>query len=142
MAQRKQAKLDVNCRGPNVEVARGLEAGQMVRGSGTVLCNTSVQQDRAYFEVTLVEAGGFSIGCGQQKALRGKEDFQGGALDNQLGAATDASWGHAFKAGELEPGTVVGVTYDQLVGPTPELKYFINTIWGQRNINPVSLVQN
>ena len=125
MSRQVSAKLDLGCRGPNVQVDRSGSsgAGEVMKGAGTILCNTSIQQDRAYFEVTVVTAGAFRVGCGQRAKLKG-QDFAGGALDKQLGESSDGTWGHELM--DLQAGDTVGCTYDQLIGPTPELNFFVN----------------
>ena len=118
------AKLDMTCRGPTVLVGgRGAGGGEQVRGSGTVLCNTSIQQDRAYFEVTVETPGEFRVGCGQRPKLAA-EDYEGGALDKHLGEGSDATWG--LPVADLNAGDCIAVTYDQLSSATPELNFYIN----------------
>eukprot|EP00658_Telonema_sp_P-2_P003380 TRINITY_DN11247_c0_g2_i1.p1 TRINITY_DN11247_c0_g2~~TRINITY_DN11247_c0_g2_i1.p1 ORF type:complete len:185 (+),score=33.53 TRINITY_DN11247_c0_g2_i1:195-749(+) len=98
-------------------------------GSGVVLCSISLDQDRAYWEVSVEQdQGGCWFGVAGRIAkveATPKPGTERGTQDQEQlwGVHSQDLEGAAFE--HLKIGDVVGVLYDQACGP-PTLEFFLN----------------
>lgn len=100
--------------------SEGLQvSGMRVKGgSGRCLASVAVVQDRAYWEVHVVEVSG-ELGSRLQVGVSPQIPPGGDALQQEMCAAT-RSYAVQFGAGgemPLKAGDVIGVAYDQAVFP-------------------------
>mmetsp|Transcript_36093 Transcript_36093/g.45940 ORF Transcript_36093/g.45940 Transcript_36093/m.45940 type:complete len:192 (+) Transcript_36093:140-715(+) len=92
-------------------------AGNIVSGNGTAIAATKVEQDAAYWEVKVVEAGPFSVGL--------VKNFDPLSLNCQLFDIKDAvGIQSSSKKLQFEPEDIIGVALDQ--NDIPMLKFYKN----------------
>ncbi|CAK0874558.1 unnamed protein product [Prorocentrum cordatum] len=104
--------VHIGKRGTHVEVA-GQGRGILVRGEGSALADTVIEQDAAYWEVRVLDLGAeCHIGVAYE--------LSGHLLDSQLGDRS-CSW---TLSQELHRGDVIGVAFGQ--GDIPNLRFFRN----------------
>lgn len=110
-------KLDATRCGPDVQ----LGVNNRLTGRGAALCNTTVLQDRMYFETRIVSPEGkFCVGlsgaeCSLNEALGGAglpSKAPGGQRSMAFVIESDKS------AEQFKPGDIVSVTFDQSDYPT------------------------
>lgn len=112
--------------------------GHRICGSGAALANTPIQQNKAYFEVTIQQSGTFGIGLASSQVDLNRIPL--GSDDHSWVLRNDGSIFHKnsqiYKLPDqtkIVEGDVVGVTYDHI-----EMRYFINN---QMIDHPVSGVR-
>jgi len=86
---------------------------QTIRGSGKILGNTQLLQDKAYYEVVVVAPGKFHVGVSHYNT-----EF----LDTNVGD-DQYSWGTVFTS-DLPKGTVIGCAFDQ--SDFPLIRYYLD----------------
>eukprot|EP00656_Telonema_subtile_P020099 TRINITY_DN21265_c0_g1_i1.p2 TRINITY_DN21265_c0_g1~~TRINITY_DN21265_c0_g1_i1.p2 ORF type:complete len:218 (+),score=55.50 TRINITY_DN21265_c0_g1_i1:133-786(+) len=118
--------LTAQRKGTNVNLGASLT---QLAGSGVALCSTKLDQDRAYWEVTVnSEDGECWVGvAGKAAAVEkcpGAQVARGDQDTAQLWGLHSADLqSHAFA--HLKKGDTIGVLYDQACGP-PTLEFFYN----------------
>ncbi|CAE8639332.1 unnamed protein product, partial [Polarella glacialis] len=95
-------------------------SGALVTGAGVALADTVIEQDSAYWEVRVLEAG-----SGRSARVGVALDLAGQRLDSQLGDSV-SSWafGGELPGGPLNKNDVIGVAFGQ--GDIPNLRFFKN----------------
>eukprot|EP00750_Incisomonas_marina_P005330 INCI13910.2.p1 GENE.INCI13910.2~~INCI13910.2.p1 ORF type:complete len:177 (+),score=20.39 INCI13910.2:138-668(+) len=148
----QQLRIGSKFRGTSVKV----ESGNVVSGSGAVVANVPLHQDRAYWEVTIVdlpEGSNFALGVAKQQTVQtggtdanGKKEVSSSALyEKPLGTNPQMSWGigrQSLEAAkpELKAGDTIGVVYDQGTG-APCVELFHKVANAQFNLHGYGLVE-
>jgi len=105
--------------GVGVHAASIQVSGLRVKGgTGRCLANVAAVQDRAYWEVHVIEVGG-ELGSRLQVGMSAYHPAGSDALEQEMGTST-RSYGVQFGGGgeaPLREGDIIGVTYDQSVFP-------------------------
>jgi len=87
--------------------------GLSISGTGSIMADSPVLQDKAYFEATLVSSGSFAVGVATREA----------PLDGVLSQEKDGTaWTLTSSSSALAAGETVGVAFDQ--GDYPVQLYF------------------
>ena len=99
-------------KGPNVTIENGLVVG----GTGSILGDSPILQDKAYFEVTIKTEGTFAVGVAT------KETALGGVLSQEKVATAWTLTSSMQGIPALPAGSTLGVALDQ--GDFPVQVYF------------------
>ena len=100
------------CKGRNVEI----QNGTFISGTGSVLGDSPILQDKGYFEVTLSTEGTFAVGVAT------KETALGGVLSQEKVATAWTLTSSMQGLPPLPSGSTLGVALDQ--GDFPVQVYF------------------
>jgi len=125
--QLRQGAVGVGVRAADVQVS-GLRVSG---GMGRCLANVAAVQDRAYWEVHIIEVGG-ELASRLQVGMSAHHPAGSAALEQEMGTSTK-SYGVQFGGGgeaPLREGDIISVTYDQSVFPVSV------SVW--RNGTPVA----